>query len=125
MLYNGDEFTLWFSLTNASTGAELLNESKVVTVRPFFALEIKEWKEEIKFLPGDIKQITAILKNSGNTDIVVNVSAELETNQWRIIQSPQSAFTLALGEEVTVSMTVESINKDKYQGETGILNLFV
>ena len=125
MLYNGDEFTLWFSLTNASTGAELLNESKIVTVRPFFALEIKEWKEEIKFLPGDIKQITAILKNSGNTDIVVNVSAELETDQWRIIQSPQSAFTLALGEEVTVSMSVESIINDNYQGETGILNLIV
>ena len=125
MLYNGDEFTLWFSLTNASTGAELLNESKIVTVRPFFALEIKEWKEEIKFLPGDIKQITAVLKNSGNTDIVVNVSAELETIQWRIIQPPQSAFTLALGEEVTVSMTVESIINDNYQGEEGILNLIV
>ena len=120
-----DEFTLWFSLTNASTGVELLNESKVVTVRPFFALEIKEWKEEIKFLPGDVKEITAILKNSGNTDIVVNVSAELETDQWRIPHSPQAAFTLALGEEVTVSMNVESIINNNYQGEPGILNLIV
>ena len=74
-------------------------------------------EREIKFLPGDIKQITAVLKNSGNTDIVVNVSAELETIQWRIIQPPQSAFTLALGEEVTVSMTLESIINDNYQGE--------
>ena len=125
MLYNGDEFTLWFSLTNASTGAELLNETKTVTVRPFFALEINDWEEEIKFLPGDIKQITAILKNSGNTDIVVNVSAELETDQWQIIQPPLSAFTLALGEEVTVSMTVQSIVDNNYLGETGILNLIV
>ena len=53
------------------------------------------------------------------------MSAELETDQWRIIQSPQSAFTLALGEEVTVSMSVESIINDNYQGETGILNLIV
>ena len=125
MLYNGDEFTLWFSLTNASTGAELLNETSKVTVRPFFALEINEWEEEIKFLPGDIKQITAKLKNSGNTDIVVNVSAELETDQWEIIQPPQSAFTLALGEEVTVLIIVQSIVDSNYLGETGILNLIV
>lgn len=125
MLYNGEEFTLWFSLKNSSSGEELYNLSQTVKVRPFFALEVKDWKEEILFLPGDEKEITAVLKNSGNTDIVVNVSAKLETSQWQIIQPPQSAFTLSLGEEVLVSMKVRASGDNYYWREVGVLALNV
>tara|TARA_B100001115_G_C15846120_1_gene426403 strand:- start:151 stop:4893 length:4743 start_codon:yes stop_codon:yes gene_type:complete len=125
MLYNGEEFTLWFSLKNSSTGEELYNSTNIVKVRPFFALEVKEWKEEILFLPGDEKEITAVLKNSGNTDIVVNVSAKLENSQWQITQPPQSAFTLSLGQEVLVSMAVRASGDNYYWREVGVLELNV
>jgi len=125
MLYNGEEFTLWFSLKNSSTGEELANITQKVTVRPFFALELTEWEEEIRFLPGDEKEITAILKNAGNTDIVVNVSAELTNSQWIITQAPTSAFTLALGEKVQILMKVRASGDNYYQGELGVLDLIV
>lgn len=125
MLYNGEEFTLWFSLKNSSTGAELVNITQKVTVRPFFALEVLDWKEEILFLPGDEKEITAILKNAGNTDIVVNVSAELTNSQWAITQAPISAFTLSLGEQVRIVMKVRASGDNYYQGESGVLDLIV
>ena len=125
MLYSGDKFTLWFSLKNSSTGTELANITQEVTIRPFFALELLDWQEEIKFLPGDQKEISAILKNSGNTDIVVNVSAELTNTQWQITQAPISAFTLALGEKVPILIKVRATGSDWYQGETGTLDLIV
>ena len=125
MLYNGEEFTLWFSLKNSSTGVELYNSTQKVTVRPFFALEVNQWVEEILFLPGDEREITAVLRNSGNTDIVVNVSAKLENTQWQITQPPESAFTLSLGQEVVVSMKVRASGDNYYWQEIGILELNV
>ena len=125
MLYSGDEFTLWFSLKNSSTGTELVNITQEVTVRPFFALELLEWEDEIKFLPGDEVEIKAILKNSGNTDIVVNVSAELTNPQWQITEYPISAFTLALGEKVPIEIKVRASGDTYFQGESGTLDLIV
>ncbi len=127
MLYNGEEFTLWYSLKNSSTGQELINITKTVTVRPFFALEVIGWEEELKFIPGDEKEITAILKNSGNADIVVNVSISFnpDSDRWQLTQPPEPAFTLALGQEKTVSFKVRAGSENYYFLETGILDMLV
>ena len=116
-MLNGAIHDANITVSSTATG-EIYVESKVqLLVAPVFTYTLEEWESEYFFHQGDNREWTAIITNTGNQDVVVNVGYQIfmpgltiESDDWSL--SATSPTQLSLPRNVPVSLTVGANAED-------------
>lgn len=109
-MLNGAIHDANITVSSTATG-EIYVESKVqLLVAPVFTYTLDGWGSEYFFHQGDNREWTAIITNTGNKDVVVNVGYQIlmpgltiESNDWSLSTSPAQ---LSLPRNVPVFLEV-------------------
>ena len=109
-MLNGAIHDANITVSNTATG-EVYVETKVqLLVAPVFTYTLDGWGSEYFFHQGDNREWTAIITNTGNKDVVVNVGYQIlmpgltiESNDWSLSTSPAQ---LSLPRNVPVFLQV-------------------
>ncbi len=109
-MLNGAIHDANITVSSTATG-EIYVESKVqLLVAPVFTYTLDGWGSEYFFHQGDNREWTAIITNTGNQDVVVNVGYQIlmpgltiESNDWSLSTSPAQ---LSLPRNVPVFLEV-------------------
>ena len=110
-MLNGAIHDANITVFDTATGAVYVESKVQLLVAPVFTYVLEDWETEYFFHQGDNREWTALITNTGNQDVVVNVGYQIlmpglsiESNDWSL--SSTSPTQLSLPRNVPVSLTV-------------------
>jgi len=100
----------------------------VVTIEPYFELDIVASFENMMLIPGQTRSFEYTVENSGNAPASVNVNYNLavsDPDRWKVSfpNLPSTSFIIPIAETYSISMEITPNAADHYVGESGFFDI--